>query len=151
MGLTNDNLNVIKVDVLDPTVSLVLGIFSGLFIVHFVSKMLNVYTAYAVIKKKIRSVDIEPRRKKTKIIFTFHFYLFIIYKSRSRGVKLCVMCSSHQYLSRFFFQSFGDKLVGHDAVVSCLGFAPQKPAVTGYTTATKVKLFYMYMYIIYIM
>ena len=36
MGLTNDNLNVIKVDVLDPTVSLVLGIFSGLFIVDFV-------------------------------------------------------------------------------------------------------------------
>jgi len=33
--------------------------------------------------------------------------------------------------------SFSEKLVGHDAVVSCLGFAPQKPAVTGYTTATK--------------
>ena len=69
MGLTNDNLNVIKVDVLDPTVSLVLGIFSGLFIVDFVLKMLNVYTAYAVIKKKIRSVDIEPRRKKKRKLF----------------------------------------------------------------------------------
>jgi len=34
-------------------------------------------------------------------------------------------------------ETFVDKIAGHDAVISCLGFPPAKPSVTGYTTATK--------------
>jgi hypothetical protein len=31
------------------------------------------------------------------------------------------------------------RLAGHDAVLSCLGFKPEKPKVTGYLEATKVR------------
>jgi biliverdin reductase/flavin reductase len=34
-------------------------------------------------------------------------------------------------------ESFTSKLAGHDVVFSCLGFAPDRSGVTGYTTATK--------------
>ncbi len=32
------------------------------------------------------------------------------------------------------------RLTGHDAVLSCLGFQPEKPKVTGYLEATKASL-----------
>eukprot|EP00092_Neocalanus_flemingeri_P013005 GFUD01014015.1.p1 GENE.GFUD01014015.1~~GFUD01014015.1.p1 ORF type:complete len:214 (+),score=76.34 GFUD01014015.1:160-801(+) len=34
-------------------------------------------------------------------------------------------------------EALKEQFAGHDAVVSCLGFPPQKPAVTGYLEATK--------------
>jgi len=34
-----------------------------------------------------------------------------------------------------------NRLAGHDAVLSCLGFPPEKPKVTGYLEATKVRNF----------